>query len=120
MFLSLALWNTPDKAPHMALRIVTTPMFLLFYTEKMFRPPPITPPIPLPTLHQPYAAICALVFQTHAQETQSLASSDQQKNDSYFIEHTARSQKNGEGAHDFFKLFKQSNRSIVIVASWTI
>ncbi len=86
----------------------------------MFRLQQTTPRIPLPILLQPYAAICVLVFQTHAQETQSLASSEQQKNDSYFVKHAARSPENGEGANDFLKLFNQSNRSIVILASWTI
>ena len=99
MCLNPASWNTPDKAPRTVLHMPMTRKCLSLCMEKMFRPQPITPRTRLPTLLQQYAAICVLVFQMHAPETQSSASSDLQKNDSYFIKHTAHTPKNGEGAN---------------------
>ena len=113
-------WNTRDKAPRMVLRIVTIHKYHLFYMEKMFRLLPITPRIPLPTLLQQYAAICVLVFQMHAPETRSLAFSDLQKNDSYFVKHTARSPENGEGARVIQPLRRKSNRSTILVETGAI
>ena len=97
MCLNLDSWNTLDKAPHMVLRMPMTRKFHLFYMGKMFRLQQTSLHIPLPTLLQQYAAICALVFQMHVPETQSLASSDQLKNDLYFVKHAARSPENGKG-----------------------